>query len=324
MGVGKATDFKIYHEEYYGGMFETIAQNTKAFNAASGNTITLIGRDHRGDFSKESFIKDIADLITRRDTTSVAAADDTALTQGELVSVKINRKIGPIAQTLDAWRKISKDQREMSFLIGKMVGEKKAQDYLNTAILSAVPAMVAQAAVLHDYSATGKITHTEIVSGMAKFGDQSSRIKAFVMHSKVYFDLVKQSIADKIVEVAGATIYSGNVATFNRPVIVIDAGGLVDLVPATDVYFTLGLVERAISVEESEAEEIESQIVTGRENLIFRIQGEHAFTLGLKGMTWDTTGGGANPTDAALATATNWGKVCTSDKDLPGVVIKTQ
>lgn len=324
MAIGKASDFKIYQEEYFGGMFESIAQNTNAFNGASAGTITLVGREHRGDYSKESFIKDISSLITRRDTTSVSAATDLAVTQGEKVSVKVNRKIGPVAQTLDSWRKISKDPREMSFLIGKMVGEKKVQDYLNTAVLSAVPAMSAQAGLLHDYSATGTITHSVIVDGMAKFGDQSSRIKAFVMHSKVYFNLIKQAIADKIVEVAGVTIYQGSVATFNRPVIVTDAAGLVDLVATPDTYCTLGLVDRAITVEESEGEEIQSQIITGLENLVFRIQGEHAFTLGLKGFTWDVTNGGANPADAALGTGSNWDKTVTSDKDMAGVVIKTQ
>lgn len=324
MAIGKASDFKIYQEEYFGGMFESIQQNTNAFNGASAGTITLVGRDHRGDFSKESFIKDISSLISRRDTTSVAAATDLAVAQGERVNVKVNRKIGPIAQTLDSWRKISKDPREMSFLIGKMVGEKKAQDYLNTALLSAVPAMAAQANITHDYSATGTISHTQIVTGLSKFGDQAGLIKAFVMHSKVYFDLMKQAIADKIVEVAGVTIYQGSVATFNRPVIVTDSAALFDLVPVPDVYWTLGLVDRAITVEESEAEEIESQIVTGLENLVFRIQGEHAFTLGIKGFTWDVTNGGANPTDAALATATNWDKTATFDKALAGVVIKTQ
>lgn len=324
MSAGTGADFKIYQNEYYGGMFESIAQNTAVFNGASAGCITLIGKEHRGDFTKESFLKDVANLITRRDTTSVAGVEDLKLTQGELVSVKIGRKIGPIAQTLDAWRKISKDPREMSFVIGKMVGEKKVQDYLNTALLSAVPALAAQVNLLHDYSGTGKITHTEIVNGMAKFGDQSARVKAFVMHSKVYFDLIKQSLADKIVEVAGVTIYQGNVATFNRPVIVTDSSALLDTVPNPDVYFSLGLVDGAINVEESEGEEIESQIVTGLENLVFRIQGEHSFTLGIKGFTWDTAAGGANPTDAALATATNWDKALTNDKDMAGVIIKTQ
>jgi len=323
MAIGKASDFKIYQEEYYGGMYESIMQNTNAFNGASAGAITLIGRDHRGDYSKESFIKDIASLITRRDTTSVSAATDTAITQGEKVSVKINRKIGPIAQTLDAWRKISKDQREMSFLIGKMVGDKKIQDYLNTALKGAVPAISAVAANFHDYSGTGTPTHGVLVTGLSKLGDQAARVKVWVMHSKSYFDLIGQALTDKIVNVADVVIYQGSVATLGRPTIVTDSVALL-AAGTPNHYNILGLVEGAIQVEESEAEEIESQIITGLENLVFRIQGEHAFTIGVKGFTWDVTNGGANPDDTAVATASNWDKSASYDKDLAGVAIHCQ
>ena len=324
MATGKASDFKIYDEQYFGGMYESIAQNTQAFNAASLGCITLVGRDHKGDYSKQSFVKDIANLITRRDTTSVSAATDLAVTQGENVKVKINRKIGPVAQTLDAWRKISSDPREMSYLIGKMVGEKKIQDYLNTALVAARPALAAQASNYHNYIATGTITHQQMLVGLGKLGDQASRIKCFVMHSKPYFDLLAQAVTDKIVEVAGTVIYAGSVATFGRPVIVTDSAALVDTIPVPDSYWSLGLVDNAITVEESEAEEIQSQIVTGLENLVFRIQGEHAFTLGMKGLTWDVTNGGANPNDAAVGTATNWDKTASFDKDLLGIIIGHQ
>jgi PKD repeat protein len=323
MAIGKASDFKIYQEEYFGGMYESIVQNTNAFNGASQGAITLVAREHRGDYLKESFMKDISALISRRDTTSVAAATDTALTQGENVSVKIARKIGPIAQTLDAWRKISRDPREMSFLIGAMVGQKKVQDYLNTALKAAVPAIKAVTANLHDYSATGTPTHNVMVTGLSKMGDQAARVKVWVMHSKSYFDLVGQALTDKIVNVADIVIYNGTVATLGRPTIVTDAAALLTT-GTPNKYSILGLVDNAITVSESETEEIESQIITGLENLVFRIQGEHSFTLGIKGFTWDVTNGGANPDDTAVATATNWDKVASADKDIAGVAIYVQ
>ncbi len=323
MAIGKASDFKIYQEEYFGGMYESIVQNTNAFNAASMGAITLVSRDHRGDYRKESFIKDISSLITRRDNTSVAAATDLAVTQGEQVKVKVSRKIGPIAQTLDAWRKISRDAHEMSFLIGQMVGQKKVQDYLNTILKAAVPAIKAVTSNLNDYSATGTINHTQLVNGLAKLGDQAARIKVWVMHSKAYFDLVGQALTDKIVNVADVVIYQGTVATMGRPTIVTDAAALLTT-GTPNKYTTLGLVDQAISVEESEQEEIESAIITGLENLVFRIQGEHSFTIGLRGFTWDVTNGGANPDDTAIATATNWDQAATAAKDLLGVAVYTQ
>jgi hypothetical protein len=327
MAIGKASDFKIYHEEFYGGMYEAIVQNVNAFNAASAGAIRLVARDVKGEYEKESFLKDISTFISRRDLTSVSAATDLAMTQDEFISVKVARKIGPIAQTLDAWRKIAEDQREMSFVVGGMIGERKMKDYLNTAIMCVEAAIDGQVAL--EYDATGLTTktliHDHMVKGLAKFGDQAENIICWVMHSKPYWNLVGTAISDKIDTVASATIYGGSPGTLGRPVVVTDSPSLWDLnTSLTDTYNVLGLVAGAVTVTESEQEEIVSETVTGLENLIFRIQGEYAFNVGVKGFQWDTGNGGVNPLDAAIATTTNWDKVATENKSLAGIKIIVQ
>lgn len=327
MAIGKASDFKIYEEEFYGGMWEGLSQTTNGFNAGSRNALRLVTRDLLGNYSKESFYKSISNLITRRDTTSVAAVTDLAMTQDEKITVKVHRKIGPTAQTLDAWRKIGKDQREMSFQIGRMVADEKIKDYINTTILVAQAAIAGQGSLLFD--ATGEttktLTHGYLVKGLAKMGDMGSGVVCWVMHSKPYYDLMGQAIADKVFEVAGATIMNGTIASLGRPVVVIDSPALWDLNgSATDTYNVLGLVEDAATLIESETEEIFAEPVTGLENIIFRIQGEYAYNLGVKGFKWDVTNGGANPLDAALATTTNWDLVVSSVKLAAGVKIKVQ
>jgi len=64
--------------------------------------------------------------------------------------------------------------------------------------------------------------------------------------------------------------------------------------------------------------------VTGVGHLLMRIQGEHAFNVGCKGFKRDVTDGGANPTDTALGTTTNWDKDVTEDKNLASVRIMVQ
>jgi hypothetical protein len=88
-------------------------------------------------------------------------------------------------------------------------------------------------------------------------------------------------------------------------------------------YHTLGLVQNAVVVEDSEETMMESQIITGLENLVVRLQGESAYNLGLKGFKWDVSNGGANPSDSAVGTGSNWDAVATSYKDWAGVVIKS-
>jgi hypothetical protein len=323
MSIGKKTDFKIYHEQFFGGQLEAIVQMIDGFNAASRNALVLQSKLLKGDYAYESFMNDIT-LITRRDPTSVATADDTAMTQGEMISVKLNRKIGPVANTIDSFRKIAADPELFSFMFGQMFGPKKVQEMLNTAISALVGAIGTTTANMYTVPTNGVLSFSGLVNGLAKFGDQSSRITAWVMHSKSYFDLVGQAVTDKVYGVADVAIFEGTTGTLGRPVIVTDAPALKissgGSVP-TYTYATLGLVEGAAVVEESEEQEIESQLITGLENLVMRIQGEYAYNLGLKGYKYDVTSGGLNPDATAVALGTNWDKAVTYDKNLAGVRI---
>ncbi len=113
--------------------------------------------------------------------------------------------------------------------------------------------------------------------------------------------------------------------TLNRPVIVTDSASLIGNLNSPDVnnYFTLGLVDGAIEVENSEEQYIAFQEVTGLENLVIRMQGEYAYTLGLKGFKWDVASGHANPDSTALVLGTNWDTHFSSVKDRAGVALMT-
>lgn len=330
MAAGTIANLVIYEPEFYAGMFESVTQNTAAFNAASANTIRLIQKDLIGHYNKESFFQSISNMIVRRDLTSVSSVDDTPMTQDELIGVKVNRRIGPISQAIGSLQKIGSNQSEMSFILGRMIGEEKVKDLLNTSILAAQAALAGQTALVYDNTGetTATLNHLALVKGLAKFGDAATRIQAWVMHSKPYFDLMGQSIIDKITNVADATIYRGSVATLGKPVIVTDSSALWDQQGSgsagDDVYSVLGLVGDAVVAAESENENIVSEVVTGLAQLVFRVQGEYAFNLNLKGFKWDVSNGSSNPTDTALGTSSNWDKAMTSDKDLAGVLIKVK
>lgn len=324
MSIGKGSDFKIYDEQFFGGMTEVLMQNADVFNAASANTIQLVPQEIKGNFERESFFAQINGLVSRRDVTSVAGVNDIPMTQNEEVGVKINRKIGPVANTLDSWRKIAQDPEEMSFILGQQIAKGVTVDYVNTVIKALVAALGNVASTnAYDYSATGTINHNVLAAGMSKLGDNAKSIAAFVMHSKVYFDLLGQSITDKVVNVADMAIKEGTVATFNRPVIVTDAADLV-VTGSPNKYYTLGLVANAAEVKESEEKEIMGFPISGLEQLVYRIQGEFAYNLNIKGQAWDSANGGANPADATIATAANWLQVAADSRSLAGVRIKTQ
>jgi hypothetical protein len=63
--------------------------------------------------------------------------------------------------------------------------------------------------------------------------------------------------------------------------------------------------------------------VNGDENITRSWQAQWSYNVGLKGFAWDKTAGGHSPSNAALATGTNWDRFATETKDLAGVIVNT-
>lgn len=328
MAIGDIQNFQIYQDEFFGGMSEVLAQNADAFNAASNNAIRLITQRSRGDYQKESFFQAItaSNLTPRRDVESTAGLTDQPLTQGEVVSVKLNRRIGPIADTIDAFRKVAPDQdaqRLFSFQLGQQISKGVQLDRLESALMAVEAALDGQTALEFDASG-GILQFTDLVDGLAKMGDRGNAVRTWVMHSKVFYDLMKDGMANyKVDTVAGATIVNGASAAMGRTVVVTDSSNLI-ITGTPDNYVTLGLVEDAVTVMDSEEQELQTDLVTGLENLVLRIQGEYAYNVGVKGFKWDVTNGGRNPTNANLTTSTNWDLAAADTRDCAGVRIWSQ
>lgn len=325
MATSTVSDFKIYNAQFQMGLWEGVTQALEGFNGASNGAILLSSKSHPGNYKQEAFFPLPSNLITRRDNTSTSAATAIKATQEEYVSVKTNRKIGPMEYTEDSIRKLGKTLQEASYIFGQQIGQAKMQGMLNDALTSVGAALESQSSVLYDATAlsTKTLTTAYLNSVMAKLGDQSSRIVAWAMRSKPFHDLVGEQIAANVTNVADRVIYGGGPGTLGKPVIVTDAPALLND-ETTDTYNVLGLVAGAVNVEESEQGDMLFERVGGLESIVQRIQGEYAATIGVKGFQWDITNGGANPTDTALATTTNWDLIASSVKDAAGVRLLCQ
>lgn len=326
MATGTGADFKIYDEYVQTGLVEGIVQNVLAFNEASRNALQLVVQALKGNYSYEAFFKD-ATIIGRRDVDAVTDVADTKLTQEEIISVKLNRSLLPIGMTLDAFQKIgSPNDEELSRIIGEMFGPRQLQEKLNVAILSLVAALGDISTLKYDGTANN-ISHAVLNSGNALMGDKAGKIVAYVMHSKPWHDLIGSAMTSDITNVADIAVKDGTTFGLGRNVIVTDDPSLIEadgISSGVDSYYTLGLVEGAAVIEDSERTTIKNQIVLGKANIINRIQGEYAYNLKLKGMQYDVSSGGKNPTDATLAISGNWDKVATSIKSCPGIRIETK
>lgn len=326
MSIGIVSDFKVYPEQFWGGAVETLQQNVDVFNAASAGCLQLVTRNIKGDYEKEQFFKLTSNIVQDRDNTSTADVTEDGLASDEFSGIKVNKRIGPKGDTLDKYRKVSKDPGEFSVILGQQTGVAIAADYVQVAIgvANASIACAGTTALTKDITSDTlkTLNHTSLIDAMALFGDAASRLRCFVMHSKSYFDLMKQQVADKLYEVAGATVYAGTVATFGKPVVVTDSTSLI--IPggsSSNKYVVLGLTEGAVEVAESEEKQIVSQLITGKANLFMRIQGEYAYNVRAKGCAFDTSK--LNPSFATLTTSGNWTKKVSDLKSMGGVRLIT-
>lgn len=326
--AGNWNEAVIYQPQFFGQFTEVVQQFADVFNGGSNGSMIVRPRLLQGDLEQESFIKHIPGLIRIRDPKSNANVADKKIEQDELIRVKVNYGIGPVAQTLDFWRKIGRDPMEMSFYLGQQTGRQAAVNYVNTGILTLATALEAQGSLTYDVTATGetdKRLRTEyLVRANALFGDRSDSIRAYVMHSKPWHDILETQITDGVTNVAGVRIITGELSeVLGRPVIVTDSEELVVRDAYNEVigYKTLGLVQNALEIAQSEEEYVTMNEVSGHENITWRLQGEYAANYGVQGFAYT---GEEQPDLADLGNTANWDFRYHDKKMSAGVVLVTE
>jgi len=322
MAIGKASDFVIRDDLFQTVFEEQINQNARNASEQSQGTIVIETSMIEGNYGKRRFFDRLTGGITRRDTTSVSGLTDTAMTMDEVISVKRNFKFGPYAQTLDAFEKAQMSLDTMTASLAEIYADELAKTSLNAGLTAVTAALSQVTALVYDYSGTGNLAHAALITGRGKMGDAFGRIKAWVGHSKAFHDLVAAQVTVASGNVADFAVYQGQAATLGLPIFVTDSTAL--YITGTPVdYLTLGLVEGAVVITLSESQRMVGDQITGLENLTYRIQGEGAYNVEVKGFKWDTGNGGVNPTDNTLGTAGSWDTVVASHKDQAGVYSRT-
>ena len=333
MAITKASDMKVFPDQFQAGYVEVLSQNTNAFNAASANGILLFPEISRGQYQEIAFTQLISGLVTRLDQTSVSAQTPTALTQGSFIAPKLKKKIKEIAITIDAYRSagraMSIEDAGMlfSFELGQQVGQAVLDNYLNTALLAGVTCLNKQASTKASLLAdsTTTLTSQGLIKGMKTLGDRAlSGISCWVMHSKSFFDLMGSQAGLISDSLAGATIYQGSVGSFQKPIIVTDSAYLVNadgVTTGVDSYYTLGLTAGGLAIKETEEFIYNEEVKNGLEQIYLSFQGEFGYNAAVKGFSM-TANNSANPDDTALALNTNWTLASASVKDAAGFLLE--
>src|SRR3990167_4056266 len=127
MATSLISDFKIYDEQFQSGLVEKTAQHIDIFNEKSNGCIVMEARDILGNYEKRALTTLISSIVTRRDNTSSAAATAVKPAQDEAISVKLDRKVGPVDYTHSALTRTGQSAEEYSFELGAMIGAAVAE-----------------------------------------------------------------------------------------------------------------------------------------------------------------------------------------------------
>lgn len=321
------SQMQVFNKYFMPATIETLAQLVEKFNAASGGAIRLTTEGFEGDFLQESFYAAIHSARRRVDRYATNnAATPTDLTQLKHSTVKVAGGFGPVRYEPSQMTWLNKPTAEGVEVASRNFAEALMQDQLNTAIAALVAAISNQGADTTIDVSTGspgkKIDYATVNDSHALFGDHSTLLVAQIMDGVSYHAFIGQNLQN-----SQTLFQAGNVRVVDilgRAVVVTDAPALYSAAvtsPATPAKRrVLSLVSNAATVHDSR--DIISNIETsnGKERIETTLQIDYTFALGLKGYTWDETNGGKSPTDAELATGSNWDKVATSIKHTAGVL----
>mgnify|MGYP000849615315 FL=1 len=312
------SDMKVFNQYVREATIETVAQMIEQFNAASGGAIQLSTQGFDGDYMMRSSFSSLHAAQRRVDRYATnTSASSTALAQIQHNSVKIAGGFGPIAWEPAQLRWVGDNPAAAVEVISRNMSEAIMKDMLNTAIAAAVAAIEnVGATVIYD-SGTGPINYVDLNTAHSRFGDMSQLLICDVMDGVAWHSLIGQNLAN-----AATLFQAGNVTVVNllgKRTIVTDAPALRETGSGADQK-VLSLVAGGGIVHDAGDLVTNIETSNGAQRITTTMQADYTFGLGLKGYAWDTTNGGKSPTDAELATGSNWDKIATSVKHTAGVL----
>ena len=312
-------NMQVYNDEIVGNTIELLGQKIDMFNAASGGSVLLNAATFRGDFSKESFFNQIASAQRRVDRYAANTTQaSTALTQGEMVGVKVAGGFGPVIFEPAQVTYLQQNPGAAITAIASGFADALLADQLNTAVGCAVAAVEGQAALVNDVSGSAGVTQGGLNNSHRKFGDMSSILSADIMTGDVYHRLVAEAITN------------GNRLFLSTNVQVVDILGKLVVISDIPALYEAGTPnkDKVLSVTSGgiivdNSSDIVSNMETsnGNKRIETTWQADYTFGVKLKGYAWDVANGGASPTDAELFTGTNWDKAVAENKHTLGTLL---
>lgn len=324
-------DLRHYENYLRLGYVEGITYRMNLFNSQSNGTIIGESEYTAGMQKFNAFFPDFG-TIERRDITIDSAQESEKIVRDEFYSFKTFWKMRPQEFQQAAFKTADKMSPEQVYImIGRKLAEHKLDYLVKQALMITCAALDStigkDVSTVRDYTdgTPENFTVDKIPEAMAIFGDRAGALKALVMHSAVFFPIVKDQMLNfQFDSGSGVAIYGGSPATYGLPVIVTDNPELVYTDSGSTFYKTLLLSERAVRIADNGETTVASDFIMGRENLKNLFQAEGDIWNEVKGYNYIGANRGQNPPVADLVDPDNWKIWTNTVKDTAGVLIKSK
>lgn len=273
-----------------------------------------------GEYFRMPVFKRITSLGSRRDLTSVSTVTNLELTGGDEKAVKVNKKLGPVAYSLDAGRMTRASAEEISAEIGKQFGEYTGlmlRDSLISAIRGAVAAMTSTLHTKDVWSATVRTNMTRSLVNAIKslFGDSREKMKYCLMRSESMQDLVDEYLSAGVTGIADVATRDGIVMqTLGLALSMCDSSVLTTADAGFDKARAIVMGPGAVRCGFSTPLTVYPPYLdTSTEQVLVRARADVDYWIGIRGMGWNST---ANPTDSTLSTSGSWSVVYSDAREV--------
>jgi hypothetical protein len=267
--------------------------------------------------------------VSLRDITSNSAPPPIKITAVNDIGVKCHRKAGPFEWTLDAARlaglgnddmtRAAAVTQEIATQVGEYLG-LNVQRSLIAALRGMVEGMTAAA---HTSTVWANNSRTNISPGLLNaglnlMGDARDSITHWLFRSETLQDLYSDAIGRSYSNVGDRALMGNqDTNTLGRVRAITDDPNLIATPGGFNKYFTIGMGAQQVYLYFTQPLTMYAPYVaTDRETVTIRLRWDFDFEIRGRGLAWNTGAGGANPTDAALVTSSNWTPTYTTHKEV--------
>jgi len=299
-----------------------------AVGTGADSPVQVIGLGNiqgRASTVQQPVLKEISNLVTSRDITSISDIDTLKLDGRNDIGVIKHLKVGPVAYTPDAAFLTKASAEAIMAEFARQAANKvrvAMQSSITNALYGIISGMTASVHTL-DVWATDSRTNfgpSLMTQGLQKMAEFDDRITFMLMRSEALQDLRDDNIGRAYAGVGDVVLKGGSPMTLGRRYGVVNESILTASDAGFNKYRTLFLGPGVLRVEFSRPPVMYPPVMfVDKDTVQIQLRMDLDYTILPVGASW---GGGANPADSDLATPGNWTPTYSSHKEVHGVYLQ--